>query len=73
VHDDLCVGSKDRCVARSRKTVFGRTGDIQQVGNAGFQSAGNAFDIVQPDIVFRAFDSTDIAAIQSAEFSENFL
>lgn len=58
---------------RSRKTVFGGIGAVQQVGNAGFQSAGNAFDIVQPDIVFRAFDSTDIAAVQSAEFSENLL
>jgi len=73
VHDDLAGGGKYGCVMGSREAVFGLVGVVQQVGDIGFQGTGNAFDIIQTDIVFRAFDRTDIAAIESAEFSEHFL
>ena len=63
VHDDLAGGSEHRCIVRGRETVFGLVGAVQQIGNVGFQGGCNAFDIIQSDIVFRALDSTDIAAV----------
>ncbi len=73
MHDNLVCSHEDGRIVRSRKTVSGLAGLVQQVRNIGFKSSGNTFDIVQPDIVFRALDSTNIAAVESTEFSENFL
>ncbi|GEM_PF-5519261 len=48
-------------------------GAIKQFRQPGLQRFGNALDIIQADIMFGAFNRTDIAAVESAEFGEYFL
>ena len=46
---------------------------IKQGRQTDFQCRGNAFNIIQADIMFGAFDCADIAAVKPAEFGQNFL
>ncbi len=71
MHDDGRTSVRAARRWRWRRRI--RRMAVQQFRQPGFQRGSDAFDVVQADIMLGALDGADIAAVETAEFGENFL